>query len=153
MVRNVDSRQPTTPCYIVQGDQKVSVHLTITKQNVTSNVQSVLRLAADRQGQGDIRLTLTPSVIPNCNYVIMVSDWICLKYFCVFFVLYSSGAQRLFDHPVLFWMVPIPSITRKETGWLVMVKLNWCLSVCGSRCRLQISQYHIPEDQAQYSGA
>jgi hypothetical protein len=32
------------------------------------------RLAADRQGQGDTRFTLTPSVIPNSNYVIMVSD-------------------------------------------------------------------------------
>jgi hypothetical protein len=31
-------------------------------------------LAADRQGQVDTRLTLTPSVIPNSNYVIMVSD-------------------------------------------------------------------------------
>jgi hypothetical protein len=28
----------------------------------------------DRQGQGDTTLTLTPSVIPNSNYVIMVSD-------------------------------------------------------------------------------
>jgi hypothetical protein len=44
-------------------------------------------LAADRQGQGDIRLTLTPSVIPNSNYIIMVSDWNCLKYVCVFFLL------------------------------------------------------------------
>jgi hypothetical protein len=26
------------------------------------------------QGQGDTRLTLTPSVIPNSNYVIMVSE-------------------------------------------------------------------------------
>jgi hypothetical protein len=41
-------------------------------------------LAAYRQGQGDTRLTLTSSVIPNSNYVIMVSDWNCLKYFCVF---------------------------------------------------------------------
>jgi hypothetical protein len=49
----------------------------------------------------DTRLTLTPSVIPNSNYVIMVSDWNCLKYFCVFSVLQSSGAQRLFDHHVL----------------------------------------------------
>ena len=31
-------------------------------------------LAADRQGQGDTRLTLTPSVIPNSYYVMMVSD-------------------------------------------------------------------------------
>jgi hypothetical protein len=42
-------------------------------------------LAADRQGQGDTRLTLTPSVIPKSNNVIMVSDWNCLKYFCVIF--------------------------------------------------------------------
>jgi hypothetical protein len=41
-------------------------------------------LAADRQGQGDTSLTLTPSVIPNSNYVIIVSEWNCLKYFCVF---------------------------------------------------------------------
>jgi hypothetical protein len=31
-------------------------------------------LAADLQGQGDTSLTLTPSVIHNSNYVIMVSD-------------------------------------------------------------------------------
>jgi hypothetical protein len=31
------------------------------------------------------RLSLTPSVIPNSNYVIMVSDWNCLKYFCLLF--------------------------------------------------------------------
>jgi hypothetical protein len=41
-------------------------------------------LAANRQGQGDTRLTLTPSVIPNSNYVIMVSDWNSLKYLCLF---------------------------------------------------------------------
>jgi hypothetical protein len=33
----------------------------------------------------DTKLTLTPSVIPNSNYVIMVSDWNCLKYFACFF--------------------------------------------------------------------
>jgi hypothetical protein len=63
---------------LLQGDEKVSVHLMITIQKVTSNVQSVPHqsdcLAADRQGQGDTRLTLTPSVIPNSTYVIMVSD-------------------------------------------------------------------------------
>jgi len=41
----------------------------ITIQKVTSNVQSVLR-----QGQGDTRLTLTSSVIPNSKYVITVDD-------------------------------------------------------------------------------
>jgi hypothetical protein len=41
-------------------------------------------LAADCQGQGDTRVTLTPSVIPNSNYIIMVSGWNCLKYFACF---------------------------------------------------------------------
>jgi hypothetical protein len=31
-------------------------------------------LAADRQGQGDTRLTLTSSVIPNSNHVITVIE-------------------------------------------------------------------------------
>jgi hypothetical protein len=31
-------------------------------------------LATDRQSQGETRLTVTPSVVPNSNYVIMVSD-------------------------------------------------------------------------------
>jgi hypothetical protein len=41
-------------------------------------------LAADFQGQGDTRLTLMPSVIPNSNYAIMVSNCNCLKHICVF---------------------------------------------------------------------
>jgi hypothetical protein len=51
----------------------------------------------------DTRLTLTPSVILNSNYVTMVSYWNCLKYICMFLCLYSksSGAQKLFDHPFL----------------------------------------------------
>jgi hypothetical protein len=32
----------------------------------------------------DIRLTLTPSIVHNSNYVIMLSDWNGLKYICVF---------------------------------------------------------------------
>jgi hypothetical protein len=67
----------------IQGDQKVSVHLMITIQKVTSNVQSVPRRHLFTR-DGDTRLTLTPSVIPNSNYIIMVSDWNCLKYLCVF---------------------------------------------------------------------
>jgi hypothetical protein len=66
----------------MQGEQKVSVHLMIAIQKVTSNVQSVP--PASLQGRGDTRLTLTPSVIRNSNYVIVESDWNCLKYFCVF---------------------------------------------------------------------
>jgi hypothetical protein len=39
---------------------------------------------ASLQGQWNTRRTLTTPVIPNSNYVIMVSDRDCLKYFCVF---------------------------------------------------------------------
>jgi len=46
----------------------------ITTQKVTSNVKSVRRKSPDIcwQGQGDTRLTLTPSVIPNSYYIIMI---------------------------------------------------------------------------------
>jgi hypothetical protein len=73
------------------------VHLMITIPHYLAQSDC---LAADRQGHGDTRLTLTPSVIPNSNYVNTVSDWNCLKYVCVFFGQKSSGVQRLFDHPV-----------------------------------------------------
>jgi hypothetical protein len=73
-----------------QGDQKVSVHLIIQKVCVCVYRPTYLaqsdRLAANRQGQ--VNTTLTPSsVIPNTNYVIMVSGWNFLKYFCVFVAL------------------------------------------------------------------
>jgi hypothetical protein len=55
----------------IKGDQKVSVYMMITVRKDTRNVKNVTRqspyLAADRQGQGDITITLTPSVIPNSN--------------------------------------------------------------------------------------
>jgi hypothetical protein len=55
----------------IQGDQNVSVHLMITMSHYLAQSDC---LAADCQGQGDTRLTLTPSVIPISNYVITVSD-------------------------------------------------------------------------------
>jgi hypothetical protein len=79
-----------------QSDQQVLVLLDdYNTDNTIITTQSFLShyltqsdyLAADRQGQGDIRLTLTQSVIPNSNYAVMVSDLNCLKYFCLFFVL------------------------------------------------------------------
>jgi hypothetical protein len=65
----------------IQCDQKVSVHLMFTIQKVTSNVPSVpcqpltaWQPTASLQTFNNNRLTLTPSIIPNSNYVIMVSD-------------------------------------------------------------------------------
>jgi hypothetical protein len=66
------------------------VHLMIAIQKVTTHVflasllGSIWLLCSWPPGQGDTRLTLTPSVTPNSNYVIMASDWNCLKYFSVF---------------------------------------------------------------------
>jgi hypothetical protein len=41
------------------------------------------------------RLTLTPSVIPNSNYVIMVRDLNCLKYFCVYHQVHKDCTLHL----------------------------------------------------------
>jgi hypothetical protein len=57
----------------IQGHKKVSVDLIITIQKVTSNVQSVPRQSPDVYGHGTV-FSKTPSVIPNSNLVIMVSD-------------------------------------------------------------------------------
>jgi hypothetical protein len=81
----------------IHGDQKVSVHL-VTIQKVTSNAHYLDQsdcLAADRQGQGDSRLTLTSSVFPNFNYVIMVSDWNSLKYFARFCTVINRCTETL----------------------------------------------------------
>jgi hypothetical protein len=54
---------------VIVGDQKVSVHLMITIQNVTCYVHMSLSCL---QTFIDTRVTLTQSVIPNSNYVIMI---------------------------------------------------------------------------------
>jgi hypothetical protein len=70
-------------------------------------------LVADRQGQGDTRLTLTPSVIPDSNYVIMVNDWNWLKYF--WFFLYSNNQVHR-----EFLIAPMYNCTR-----CLMLSLPW----------------------------
>jgi hypothetical protein len=76
-----------------QGNQKVSVRvmltiqITLLSQHTTFLPHCVAQtdcLVADRQGQGESKLTLTPSIFPNSNYIIMVSDGNCLKYFSMF---------------------------------------------------------------------
>jgi hypothetical protein len=94
--------------FVTQGDQKVSVHLMITPLSQhTSFLPHYLAqsdcLAADRQGQGDTSLTLTPSVIPNSNYVIIVSDWNYLKYFCMFLCNVMTRCTDPFWSPCIFF--------------------------------------------------
>jgi hypothetical protein len=58
------------------------MHLIIIIRKVTSFLPHYLAqtdfLAADCQGQGNTILTLTPSLIFNSKYIIMVSNWNCL---------------------------------------------------------------------------
>jgi hypothetical protein len=49
----------------------------------------------------DTRLALTSSVIPNSNYVIIVSVWNRLKYFCVLFCTVIIRWTHTFDYPLL----------------------------------------------------
>jgi hypothetical protein len=66
------SAKQTFYTYIyIQDDQKVCIP---DDYNTLGYLAQSECLAADRQGQGDTRFTLTPSVIPNSNYVIMVSN-------------------------------------------------------------------------------
>jgi hypothetical protein len=82
------------PMWFIQIDQKVSVHLMISCLTTWLNLTAWQPIARTRVTLGShlcyllslilTRLTLTPSFIPHSNYVIMESDWKCLKYFCVF---------------------------------------------------------------------
>jgi hypothetical protein len=58
-------------------------------------------LAANHQVQGNIRLTLMPSVIPTSNYIFMVSDWNGLKYFCLFFCTVIISCTETFWSPCI----------------------------------------------------
>jgi hypothetical protein len=60
------------------------------------------------------RLTLTPSVIPNCNYVILVSDWNFLKYFCVFFYC-NHQVHRDFLITLYIWFTDHTTCTNVRT--------------------------------------
>jgi hypothetical protein len=62
----------------------ITVNTFITTHVFNASLLGSVCLAVDRQGQGDTRFILTPSVIPNSNYVIMVSDWNCLNIFACF---------------------------------------------------------------------
>jgi hypothetical protein len=80
------ARKETIVCVCVgvyiQSDQNFSVHVRSSTNNTIITTQSSLPhymgqygcIASDRQDQGDTRLRLTPSVILNYNYIIMVRD-------------------------------------------------------------------------------
>jgi hypothetical protein len=53
----------------------------------------------------DTRLTLTQSVFPNYNYVIMVSDLNCLKHFYVFFCTVIIRFREIFWSPCIWYIL------------------------------------------------
>jgi hypothetical protein len=67
----------------------------------------------------DARLTLTPSVIPNSNYVIMVSDWNWLKYFAFF--LYFNQVRRDFLITLYLHVSLVRDLPRVDLSLLVAV--------------------------------
>jgi hypothetical protein len=76
-------------------------------------------LTADRQGQGDTRLSLTPSVILTFNYVIMVSDWNCLKYFFWFFCTVIIRCTETFWSPCIISNFNLKHPHRDSIPWTV----------------------------------
>jgi hypothetical protein len=74
-------------------------------------------LAADCQGQGDTRLTLTPSVIPNSNYVIMVGDGKCLKY-CIFACFLYCNLQVHRDFLITWYILQLIAQTLLSMPYL-----------------------------------
>jgi len=77
---------------------KVSVHMMVTTQKVTNNVQSVPRQTPDIWWHDELCSQIPCSVLygPYSEYILFK-----LLYFCLFsFLFYSSGAQKIFDHPV-----------------------------------------------------
>jgi hypothetical protein len=76
-------------------------NLMVTVQKFTSNIQSVLCQSPDVYWHAETVFSETAlSIVPNSDYVIMISDLNCLKYFCLF--LYGNHqVHRDFDHPVL----------------------------------------------------
>jgi hypothetical protein len=99
---------------------------------------------------GDTRLTLTPSVIPNSNYIIMVSGWNCLKYLCVF--LYSNHqAHRDFSITLQMavsvyltprTMLPRYSLNMKFGGPLRLIYVVWRTEKCLTPAGLRTSDHH-----------
>jgi hypothetical protein len=80
----------------IQGDQKVSVHLMITIQNVTSDVQSVSHQSPNIYWHAKLCSQRPFSVQ---HYITMVSDWNRLKYLCVFSTVIIRCTE-IFYHPV-----------------------------------------------------
>jgi hypothetical protein len=102
----------------IRSDQKVSVHLMITIQKVTimlklspASLQTAWQPTA--RAKGDTRLTLTPSVIPNSNYVIMVSGWSCLKYLACFLYCNHQLHRDIF---IILYMVYVSTTSVRTTS-------------------------------------
>jgi hypothetical protein len=115
----------------------------------------------------DIRLTLTPSVIPNCNDVIIVSDWKFLKYRMFQKELYKFNynynwiCKSLFETPCIFlccnhqvrrsqwprdlrWTSTASRLLRSwvrfpQVAWMFICCVCVCVCVCFVCCQVEFS--------------
>jgi hypothetical protein len=78
---------------------------------VLSGLLCVALVASPEDSYRVCRPTLTPSVIAKSNYFITVSDWNCLKHFCMFFRTVIIRCTETFWSPCI---IP-PSTTRSST--------------------------------------
>jgi hypothetical protein len=92
----------------------------------------------------DTRLTLTPSVIPNSTYVITVSDWNSLKYFCMFFFTVIIRCTETLYHPV--YTGRCKSHLAQHTAVKHTVPSTFCLAP--TNC-----MQHSPSEEANRSSA
>ena len=86
---------------MIQGDQEVSVHMMITIQNVTSNVQNV---SPPISGHLLTRRTVfSKTVFSTARSTLRMYSVMAIFKSSIAWGLFEyieSGAQRLFDHPV-----------------------------------------------------
>jgi hypothetical protein len=103
------------------------------------NVYSVSPAAC--QGQGDTRLTLTPSFISNYNYVIMVSDWKSLKYFWAFFFYCNHQVHTNFLI-ILYLKIQFPN--SQQTQSCLIALTSWLMPSTEGKIRPVRMAWNIP---------
>jgi hypothetical protein len=138
-------------CFI-QGDQKFSVPLIITIQKhhyhntrlscLTTSLNLTAWQPATR-ARGGTGLTLTPSVIPNSNHVIMVTN--CLKYFCVC-IFFNRQVHR----DVLITLYVDSARTAQQTLFTSVIQNQSVNAVCGKSRSLFRGSVHNTQMQLEH---
>ena len=116
----------------IQSDQTVSVHLKITKQKVTSNVQSVLRQSPDNLLTGrtvfsKIVFSIARSIFRVCSVMAIFTSSVVLG----LFEYTELGAQRLYDDYVHYAVTLNNSAVYPSTQTHTLQMCLICLTLWG----------------------